>query len=148
MIFYLVCVLTMGYLHQQSNKKDKIIYNYNNPIHDIVYEINLSLVYKKEIKSRISLASYSYNSDRAFYLNSQYYYFDASGDIYIISFKEYGENIKDINNIHYKIDKDNLKFIKLWWLKIKSTTQNLIAITIYDFIGWKRSKHKRLNLSN
>lgn len=105
--------LIMDRKHQESDKKDKIIYDYDNPIHDIVYEIDLSLVYKKEIKSRISLASYSYNSDRAFYLNSQYYYFDASGDIYIISFKEYGENIKDINNIHYKIDKDNLKFIKL-----------------------------------
>ena len=66
--------LIMDKKHQESDKKDKIIYDYNNPIEDIVYEINLSLVYKKQIKSSITLASNSYNSDRAFYLKSQYYY--------------------------------------------------------------------------
>lgn len=105
--------LIMDRKHQESDKKDKIIYDYNNPIEDIVYKINLSLVYKKQIKSSITLASYSYNSDRAFYLKSQYYYIDASGDIYIISLKDYSTHIEDINRIHYKIDKENLNFVKL-----------------------------------
>lgn len=82
-------------------------------LNKIVYEVNLSLVYKQEVKKQILLASYSYNTIAALYLSSQYYYIDLDGDIYLLSLDEYSDHIDSVNKFHYRIDKDNLDFVEL-----------------------------------
>lgn len=78
--------------------------NYN------VYEVNLSLVYKQEIRDTITLAGYSYNPDFSFYYQTNYYYIDLTGDIYTLSLEDYSYRINLVNKMHYKIDKQNLCF--------------------------------------
>lgn len=94
-----------------DRKNDEVTSNNTKiPIKDIVYEVNLSLVYKQQIKDTITLASYSYNPYRAFYLNSTYYYIDSNGSIYTLSLNEYADYIKSVKYKHYQIDKENLCF--------------------------------------
>lgn len=96
-----------------NSKKDETANYFDISFNKIVYEVNLSLVYKQQVKSTIILASYSYNTIAALYLSSNYYYIDNDGDIYILSLDEYGDHIDSVNTFHYKIDKENLDFIEL-----------------------------------
>ena len=96
-----------------NSKKDETANYFDISFNKIVYEVNLSLVYKQQVKSTIILASYSYNTIAALYLSSNYYYIDNDGDIYILSLDEYGDHIDSVNTFHYRIDKENLDFVEL-----------------------------------
>ncbi|WP_141673695.1 MULTISPECIES: hypothetical protein, partial [unclassified Gilliamella] len=95
-----------------DRKKSKIPSNKPNySLEDIVYEVNLSLVYKQQIRDTITLASYAYNSHQAFYLHSKYYYIDSNNsDVYTLSLNEYSRHIESVKYKYYQIDKENLQF--------------------------------------
>lgn len=100
--------LVMDRKHYETTKNQSIYEGHWNKY--IVYEVNLSLVYKQEIRDTITLAGYSYNPDFSFYYQTNYYYIDLTGDIYTLSLEDYSYRINLVNKMHYKIDKQNLCF--------------------------------------
>lgn len=100
--------LVMDRKHYETTKNQSIYEGHWNKY--IVYEVNLSLVYKQEIRDTITLAGYSYNPDFSFYYQTDYYYIDLTGDIYTLSLEDYSYRINLVNKMHYKIDKQNLCF--------------------------------------
>lgn len=81
---------------------------FDYPLNDIVYEINLAIVCKQEIKSDMTIASYSYNLYRPFYLNTQYFYIDSNGHIYTLSLNKYSLYIKLLDYSDIEINKENI----------------------------------------
>lgn len=80
----------------------------DEPNDNIVYEINLSLICNQEIKDTITLASYSYNLYRPFYLNTEYFYIDSNFHLYSLSFIDYGSYMETVGYSDVKINKDEL----------------------------------------
>ncbi|WP_176701290.1 hypothetical protein, partial [Gilliamella sp. wkB108] len=106
-----------------NKKKYKYIDNQGaHPQNIIVAEIELSLMYKQDIKDKIILASHFYNTHNTYWLGINEYYISPNGDIYLSQIKDLGFRTEFIFWKHYQIDKENLQF-KLKKLLINDSYQ-------------------------
>jgi hypothetical protein len=105
-------IYTDGDLKLILNKKN-YEYTYHEdifPLKTITFEIELSLMYKQDIKDKIILASHFYNTHNTFWLGINEYYISPNGDVYLSQIKDLGFRTEFIFWKHYQIDKENLQF--------------------------------------